>query len=56
MDAISLQEIAQLPIHERHLLLAQQVAKTAEDFATDPTLTEFAEIGLGDWGADDVGA
>ncbi|MEO1792624.1 MAG: hypothetical protein AAFR25_10425 [Cyanobacteria bacterium J06629_19] len=56
MPQPSLQEIAQLPINERHLLLAKQVAKTAEDFANDPALTEFSEIDLSDWSADSVGA
>ena len=41
---------------KRHQLLAQQVVETAEDFANDPALTEFSQIDLGDWGADDVGA
>ncbi|MEL7359373.1 MAG: hypothetical protein AAFN40_22805 [Cyanobacteria bacterium J06560_6] len=52
----SLQEIARLPVNERHQLFAQQVVETAKDFANDPVLTEFSEIDLGDWGTDDVGA
>jgi hypothetical protein len=39
----SLQEIARLPLHERHKLLEKTVAEIAEDFAHDPALTEFSE-------------
>ncbi len=38
---LSLQEIAALPIEERHKLLVPLIAATAEDFFNDPELTEF---------------
>ncbi len=38
---LSLQEIAALPIEERHKLLVPFIAATAEDFCNDPELTEF---------------
>ena len=53
---LSLQEIARLPVNERHQLLEEHVAETAEDFASDPALTEFSEIDMDDWSADNVGA
>ena len=37
---LSLQEIAALPIEERHKLLVPFIAATAEDFFNDPELTE----------------
>ena len=52
----SLQNIARLPIDERHQLLEKHVAKMAEDFANEPALTEFSEIDMDDWSADNVGA
>ena len=41
---LSLQEIARLPVAERHRLLASSIAATAEDFANDPELTEFSVL------------
>ncbi|MGH8000899.1 MAG: DUF2281 domain-containing protein [Brasilonema sp.] len=41
---LSLQEIAKLPVEERHKLLAPYVAATAEDFLNDPELTEFSVL------------
>lgn len=38
---LSLQEIAALPIEERHKLLVPFIAATAEDFCNDPELMEF---------------
>lgn len=49
----SLQEIAQLPLHERHQVLEKYIAETAEDFANDPALTEFSEVDIDDWGVND---
>lgn len=46
---ISLRQIATLPIKERHALLAQSVAATAEDFLSDPDLTEFSVLDGEDW-------
>jgi hypothetical protein len=41
---LSLREIARLPIAERHKILAPYMAATAEDFLTDPELTEFSVL------------
>ena len=41
---LSLREIASLPIAERHKILAPYMAATAEDFLTDPELTEFSVL------------
>ena len=38
-----------MPIKERHKLLAQSVAATAEDFLNDPDLTEFSVLDEEDW-------
>ena len=46
---LSLQEIAKLPVTERHQLLAPFIAATAEDFLTDPELTEFSILDGEDW-------
>lgn len=51
---LSMQEIARLPILERHQLLKQYIPAMAEDFASDPALTEFAELDVDDWAVDDV--
>ena len=39
---LSLQQIAKLSIAERHKLLAAYIPDTAQDFLTDPELTEFS--------------
>ena len=39
-----LQQIATLPLEERHQLIAPFIAATAEDFQTDSALTEFAVL------------
>ncbi|NJR72901.1 MAG: hypothetical protein HC773_02760 [Scytonema sp. CRU_2_7] len=49
MLPLSLQEIAKLPVEERHKLLAPYVAATAEDFFNDPELTEFSVLDGEDW-------
>ena len=46
---LSLQEIARLPIAERHKILEPFIAATAEDFLTDPELTEFSVLDGKDW-------
>jgi hypothetical protein len=46
---LSLQQLAQLPIQERHQYLKDSVAATAEDFATDSELTEFSVLDVEDW-------
>ena len=46
---LSLRQIATLPIKERHKLLAQSIAATAEDFLDDPDLTEFSVLDGEDW-------
>ena len=46
---LSLQQIAALPIEERHKLLVPFIAATAEDFLNDPELTEFSVLDGEDW-------
>jgi hypothetical protein len=46
---MSLQEIAKLPLEERHKLIAPYVAAMAEDFLNDSELTEFSVLDLEDW-------
>ncbi|GET39130.1 UPF0175 family protein [Microseira wollei] len=46
---LSLQQIAVLPLKERHKLLAASIALTAEDFLNDPELTEFSILDGEDW-------
>ena len=46
----SLQEIARLPVTERHQILAPFIPATAEDFLSDPELTEFSILDGEDWG------
>ena len=46
---LSLQEIARLPVAERHQLLAPFIGATAEDFLTDTELTEFSVLDGEDW-------
>jgi hypothetical protein len=46
---LSLQEIARLPLAERHKILEPFIAATAEDFLTDPELTEFSVLDGEDW-------
>ncbi len=42
--SLSLQQIAKLPIRDRNQVLASYVAAIAEDFETDPELTEFSVL------------
>ncbi|WP_127085112.1 hypothetical protein [Dulcicalothrix desertica] len=46
---MSLQEIAKLPLEERHKLIAPYVAAMAENFLNDPELTEFSVLDVEDW-------
>jgi Protein of unknown function (DUF2281) len=46
---LSLREITRLPIAERHKILAPYMAATAEDFLTNPELTEFSVLDGEDW-------
>ncbi|MEG4318724.1 MULTISPECIES: DUF2281 domain-containing protein [unclassified Microcoleus] len=46
---LSFTEIARLPIAERHKILAPYMAVTAQDFSTDPELTEFSVLDGEDW-------
>lgn len=46
---LSFTEIAKLPIAERHKILAPYMAITAQDFLTDPELTEFSVLDDEDW-------
>lgn len=40
----SLQQLARLPLSQRHQALEPFIAETAEDFRDDPELTEFAAL------------
>lgn len=40
----SLREIAVMPLAERHQYLAQFIPQTADDFLTNPELTEFSVL------------
>jgi hypothetical protein len=44
----SLREIAAMPTAQRHELLAQYVPAMAQDFLTDPELTEFSVLDVED--------
>ncbi|WP_309736818.1 hypothetical protein [Chamaesiphon sp. OTE_75_metabat_556] len=48
-SSLSLQELANLSIKERHQYLQSSVAATAEDFATDPELTAFSVLDAENW-------
>ena len=43
-NRLTRREISKLPIHERYKLLEKYIPAMAEDFASDPTLTEFSEL------------
>jgi len=45
----SLQELASMPLSQRHRVLAPFIADTAEDFKTDPALSEFSALDGEDW-------
>lgn len=46
---LSLEQIAALPVAERHKLLADSIASTAEDFLNEPELKEFSVLDGEDW-------
>lgn len=46
---LSLQQIAKLPVRDRNQLLTPYVAAMAEDFQTDPELTEFSVLDREGW-------
>jgi hypothetical protein len=48
-SSLYLQQLAKLSINKRHQYLKSSIAATAEDFATDPELTEFSELDGEDW-------
>lgn len=49
---LSLQQIANLPLSERHQYLAQFVPAMTDDFLHDPELTEFNVLDTEDWDLD----
>lgn len=46
---LSLQQLAKLPISERHQYLKAFIPATANDFLTDSELTEFSMLDSEDW-------
>ena len=52
----SMQEIARLPVHERHRILQKYIPAMVEDFDNDPALTEFSELDMNEWAVDDATA
>lgn len=52
----SMQEIARLPVHERHRILQKYIPAMVKDFDNDPNLTEFSELDMDEWAVDDVTA
>jgi ribosomal protein S6 len=48
-SSLSLKQLAKLSINKRHQYLNSSIAATAEDFATDPELTEFSVLDAEDW-------
>jgi hypothetical protein len=46
---LSLQQLANLPIAERHQYLRATIAATMDDFLTDPELTEFNVLDGENW-------
>jgi hypothetical protein len=53
-SALSLKQLAQLPILERHQYLKASIAATANDFLTDPELTEFSILDSEDWESENL--
>ncbi len=50
---LSLQQVAALPLAERDALLAPYITLMAEDFRSDPELTEFSVLDGEDWDLED---
>jgi hypothetical protein len=53
VSTLSLQQLAKLPIAERHQYLKAFIPATANDFLTDPELTEFSMLDSEDWDIED---
>jgi hypothetical protein len=51
-SSLSLQQLSKLPIKERHQYLKSFISETANDFSTDPELTEFSILDTEDWEID----
>ncbi|MGB3267438.1 MAG: DUF2281 domain-containing protein [Microcoleus sp.] len=49
ISKLSLRQIAALPLEERHQILARSIPATADDFITDPELTEFSILDTEEW-------
>ena len=49
---LSLQQLANLPLSERHQYLAQFIPAMTDDFLHDPELTEFNVLDTEDWDLD----
>lgn len=49
----SLQQLASLPLSQRHQVLEPFIVESAEDFKTDPELTEFSALDSEDWNVPD---
>ncbi|GBO55575.1 prevent host death protein, Phd antitoxin [Pseudanabaena sp. lw0831] len=50
---LSLREIALMPIAERHHHITPFITNTANDFLSEPELTEFSVLDTEDWEIDD---
>jgi hypothetical protein len=48
-SSLSLQQLAKLPVKERHQYLKAFIPAIANDFSTDPALTEFSVLDVEDW-------
>jgi hypothetical protein len=49
----SLLEIAAMPLAQRNQYIAPFIQKTADDFLSDPELTEFSVLDTEDWEVED---
>jgi hypothetical protein len=49
----SLREIAAMPLAQRNQYIAPFIQKTADDFLSDPELTEFSVLDTEDWEVED---
>jgi hypothetical protein len=50
---LSFRELAALPLAQRHQYLAPYIPATAQDFLTEPELTEFAVLDVEGWENED---
>jgi hypothetical protein len=48
-SSLSLQQLAKLSVKDRHQYLKAFISATANDFSTDPALTEFSVLDVEDW-------